>query len=165
LSDVLKLDIVKKAFTLIEVLITLAIITMVTVLGVPAFSKYGENARFDQKVSEIKYGLEETHLKMLNPENGVKEYIFESNFTTQTILFKKKNADDTVSEYKRILISSKDRITGGTMTCKVETKNCGEGADPAQLFQLKSQSLNKSVSFELQHDPFGVNVSSGIYSE
>lgn len=159
-----------KGFTLIELLITLAIITMVTVLGVPAFSKYGEGARFDQKVSEIKYGLEETHLKMLNPENGVKVYSLEALDVGNKVVMKRGVATpDTV--YKEILISSKDTITSGKLVCHVETKVCdssdsvgGPPLDPAgaQIFRIENKNGDNSKTFRIKGDPFGVIIDPGV---
>lgn len=156
----------KKAFTLIELLITLAIITMVTVLGVPAFAKYGERSRFDQKISEIKFAMDEVHLRMLNPENGASTYglkIADSDGVRR--LSMTKNGD----EYRRITISAKDSISTGTdlseMKCVVSTKICGKDSDTDvtivpeyQYLFFSNSDIGRTVSFSIKHNPFGVIV-------
>ena len=155
----------KKAFTLIELLITLAIITMVTVLGVPAFAKYGERSRFDQKISEIKFAMDEVHLKMLNPENGVSTYGLKISDSGDGLSLTRGGY-----EYRHITISAKDSIgTTGTyldsMVCVVHTKICGKGDESDvttvpeyEFLSFSNADADRRVIFSVKNNPFGVIV-------
>jgi prepilin-type N-terminal cleavage/methylation domain-containing protein len=57
------------AYTLVELLISLAIFALLTALAVPAFSRYSANTDFKQKADEVKELMNQTYISSLNPEN------------------------------------------------------------------------------------------------
>lgn len=73
----------KKGFTLVELLVTLAIITMITGVSVTSFKSYKQRTYFDNAVSTIHGEVMKAQSLSLAPsENCVSQYIFAS--TSQT---------------------------------------------------------------------------------
>ncbi len=59
--------IMQKAYTLIELLVVLGIIAMLTLLGLPAFSRYQHVTEFTQKSEEVKELLNQAYAMALAP--------------------------------------------------------------------------------------------------
>lgn len=57
----------RKAFTLIELIIVIAIITLMAVLAVPAFDNYGARNDLDMKAEEIKLYIETAYKQAQSP--------------------------------------------------------------------------------------------------
>lgn len=87
-----------KAFTLIEILITLAIIAMMTVIAIPTFSNYGEKADFSQKMDQVQELINKTIIQSQNPtqgNNGAEALIYFQNPNNNGVyLYDRKIADD-----------------------------------------------------------------------
>ena len=63
-----------KAFTLIELLITMTIIVLMAVVAIPNFSKYQARIDLQNKSDEIKAGIDGMQMKALNAEQGKTRY-------------------------------------------------------------------------------------------
>jgi prepilin-type N-terminal cleavage/methylation domain-containing protein len=62
-----------KAFTLIELLIVIALILMTVVFGVPAFNKYGNNAEVSSTAEQIQATIEKAYSSSTTPPKGATE--------------------------------------------------------------------------------------------
>lgn len=69
----------KKAFTLIELMVTAAIIVMMATVAIPAFSKYGAKNTFKLQVTEIQSLINQASIMARNPEQGVTRYFIKVN--------------------------------------------------------------------------------------
>ncbi|HLC44079.1 MAG TPA: type II secretion system protein [Patescibacteria group bacterium] len=59
----------RQAYTLIELLVVIAIILMLTVFGLPMFTKYQQVTEFNQKTEEIKELFNSAYAMASNPQN------------------------------------------------------------------------------------------------
>jgi prepilin-type N-terminal cleavage/methylation domain-containing protein len=74
---------IKNGYTLVELVIVIAIIGLLAVFGIPAFERYGNYSKLDQKSEEVKQFIAKTQLLARNPENtDIKNYIFVINGST-----------------------------------------------------------------------------------
>ncbi|MFA4996187.1 MAG: prepilin-type N-terminal cleavage/methylation domain-containing protein [Patescibacteria group bacterium] len=69
----------KKAFTLIELMVTAAIIVVMAVVAIPAFNSYGDKNTFKLQVTEIQSLINQTNVMARNPEQGVTRYFIKVN--------------------------------------------------------------------------------------
>lgn len=85
---------------------------MMSLIAIPAFSKFGKRAEFNAKVDEIESTLNQMHIMALNPEKGQVGYAFKM---TSPIEFSKVGVGtpSVVSTLKNIELSS-----GSTLTVK-----------------------------------------------
>lgn len=60
----------KKAFTLIELLIVVVIIVLFAVVSIPFFDRYGSRAELDAKAEEVRMTIEKAHTFSQSPEQG-----------------------------------------------------------------------------------------------
>lgn len=58
------------AYTLIELIIVVAILLLLALFGLPAFTKYRQISEFNQKSVEVKELLESAHAMAQSPANG-----------------------------------------------------------------------------------------------
>lgn len=97
----------KRSFTLIELVVTVGIITMITLFSLPSISKYGKRAEFSQKMEEVKQLIEQTQLYSKSPEKGFTQYQLHVNTNTDPKTIKqyqanKNTAIATWTEKKRL---------------------------------------------------------------
>lgn len=82
-----------KGYTLIELIVVIAIIGVMTVFAIPAFARYGKNSDFNQKVDEIKILFDQGYLLSKNPENSqIVQY--EIGFNTDYVYLQSCNLAD-----------------------------------------------------------------------
>lgn len=62
-----------KAFTLIEILVVIAIILLTIAFGVPAFNKYGNNAEVSSTAEQIQATIEKAYSNSNTPPQGANE--------------------------------------------------------------------------------------------
>jgi len=91
----------KKAFTLIELMITMVIIALMLVVAVPGFGKYGERQDFILRMSELKSYMESTQVLAANPEAGAKNYfLYITNISSvHHVTFYKTNSGNTIKDF------------------------------------------------------------------
>jgi len=86
-----------RAYTIIELLITMTIVALMAILGIVAFQNYGKGAIFQQASSEIEGLVNQVGLLARNPESDAKSYCLIVG-------------DDKLSIYKGYDIECKNRI-------------------------------------------------------
>lgn len=74
----------KKAFTLIELLIVIAIMVLMVAFAVPQFQKYGKRSALSSKAEEFKLLIENAYQYSKNPELGYKGMVITLNFINGT---------------------------------------------------------------------------------
>lgn len=57
----------KKGYTLVELIIVIAIVLLMAAFGVPAISKYGRVSEYNQKADEVKLLFNQIYAKAMNP--------------------------------------------------------------------------------------------------
>ena len=73
----------KKAFTLIELMITIAIIAIMAILAVPAFNQYAANNEIASKAEEIQSIIQRTYSQGMSPPPGANSAHIWINFRSQ----------------------------------------------------------------------------------
>jgi len=94
-----------RAFTLIELLITMTIIVLMALVAIPGFGKSQRLIELQSKGDEIKTGLEEIHIKAMNPEKGIERYYVKIDETNKTVEFGKIDTTSTASVYKTLSLT------------------------------------------------------------
>lgn len=79
----------KSAYTLLELVIVIVIIVLITVFAIPAFSAYGKNQAFEQKIDEAKQLMAETYTLSKNPEKDVMTYELTASADGSKFILKK----------------------------------------------------------------------------
>lgn len=60
----------KRGYTIIEILVVLAMIGLLAGFGIPAFQNYGQRSVFNQKVDEVKELMNEAYMSAKNPSSS-----------------------------------------------------------------------------------------------
>ncbi|MCL5410330.1 MAG: prepilin-type N-terminal cleavage/methylation domain-containing protein [Patescibacteria group bacterium] len=163
----------KKAFTLIELMITMTIIAMMLVVAVPGFEKYGKKSSLKLKAAEIGALINQASTMAKNPEQNISRYLIKVDSSAKTVgLYR---ADDSTSNLIKEIAVPTDytlAIQGNSnpylvfnsqldFTCQMP-KASGIIADCTQANQLNGNFLTMSstdggtATFKISPDPFRV---------
>ena len=168
-------------FTLVELLVTMTIIVIMAVIAIPNFNKHQRLIELQNKSDEVNAGLDEMHVKAMNPEKGTTRYyanIIEtvSLLSGQIIFGSYDNTTSTKTDYKTIDILNNqtfDYVVDGSkvryLVCDngknycCDVANVGDacitpidGPSATDFFQLTSNDLLKTVHFKVFSNPFRV---------
>lgn len=67
----------KKAFTLIEIVIVIAIVALMAVAAIPSFNNFGARQELNNKADEIRMIFEKAYARSVSPEVGNNQHIVE----------------------------------------------------------------------------------------
>ena len=98
----------KKAFTLIELMVTAAIIVVMAVVAIPAFSSYGAKNAFKLQATEIQSLMNQASIMAKNPEQGVTRYFIKINSSDTSLYKTNENSGNLI---KKIVVPSTYTIT------------------------------------------------------
>lgn len=155
-----------RGFTFIELLITLIIITMMALIVIPAFSKYGDRRAFDQKTTEIESALNEIYTDSINPAKGVDQYIVFADSDYNKITFFSDNVETksiTMPSSYSINLSPGDNKylvcdTAGKVCCLNTTTTTCSSVASGNYFTLTDDTISKTATFNIQGNPFRVQI-------
>lgn len=167
-----------KAYTLIELLIVITIITMLTALGLPAFAKYQHVTEFTQKAEEVKGLFYTAHAKALTPDNttitsyqihynnssvpnkyslvscsGAVSICDNQTVVNDVVLLKKQTIQQAPPAANGWFLSCNTLLSGGKVTC---TLNPGVSSITFRDDNIDPSRIDK---FIISLDPFRVDVS------
>jgi prepilin-type N-terminal cleavage/methylation domain-containing protein len=77
------------AYTLVELVIVIVILAIVVVFAVPAFSAYGKEQAFSQKIEEVEALMNQTYSLSRNPEKNVLLYELITDNANKKFLLKR----------------------------------------------------------------------------
>ena len=101
----------KKAFTLIELMITMTIVAMMLVVAVPGFEKYGKKSEFKSRVAEVKALIDQAGVSAKNPEQNVERYVIRVDSSAPKKVGLYKTNDDPSNLIKEVALPSDYTLT------------------------------------------------------
>ncbi|MDP2337871.1 MAG: type II secretion system protein [Bacteroidota bacterium] len=162
----------RRGFTLIELLVTVSIIVLMALIGIPTFSKYGDEMAYKQKAVEIKALIEELNVLSNNPEKGIIQYRIRIPDTSTISLEKSSNGSNffTVKDIKALdseiisFINSYNSIICNTsrVCWAIATGTPGNNylTTSTELIKLEDNNISppKIAIFSLKASPFILTV-------
>lgn len=162
----------KKAFTLIELLVTISIILLMTIVGVPAFSKYGKEMALKQEISQIESLMNQTNISMLNPDKDEVIYTFSADNVNGNVSLSRGDDETEIKKIDLTSGESLDNYTDSTgkeykkIVCRVTENKCmiintaGDeteiGSMAIEFFKIINTAISKEVIFSVSANPFKV---------
>lgn len=93
-----------KGFTLIELMIAIAVLALVTVIGFPAFSGIFERSRADSDLSDLLRAFSLARLEAINESTDVKIIAdTDDDWSQDLIIFIDENNNDSVNTGERVI--------------------------------------------------------------
>lgn len=159
----------RKAFTLIEILVTLSIIVVMVVVAVPSFEKYGKKTQFKQKMNELNSVINSTYLNAKNPSPANSKYVLDAGVANGTSLYAYGDKDTNKQEINIKANGVIDSLTTRYLICYNKEGFCQlDGSEnPSAVSKLTDQEWLKIESkdysdlravFTLKSDPFSSSV-------
>jgi len=166
----------RKAYTLIELLITMTITALMAIFGIAAFQNYGKTTVFEQKASEIEGLINQVEILAKNPSQSAKSYclkISSDRFSLyrgldqeckeraleREVLLSKNEAvvDETANVAYRFLICD---LLGNDCYLKQADENFNKISIDKKTFFFKLEDSNgRKSNFYLSVNPFNLEVS------
>ena len=155
-----------RGFTLIELLVTISIIMLMTLIGIPSFSKYGKEMAFKQKNSEIETLINQANVSAMNPEKGVVNYSIELDFSDDTLSVSDSNGKiiKVVKALRNQSINQIDDIK--ELRCFVPKGDCVYVKNDnsvvvitstlVNFFSLTDTNIGETETFKISSNPFKV---------
>lgn len=163
----------RKGYTLIELLIVIAIVGIMAGIGIPGFAAFGKNSVFQQKISEIKSAMNQVYYLSRNPEDSIVKYYELTKDPEDNLVFRRcdqidesKNCAEPPKEVKGkpkiSLLKGESWSSSSYVKCFVGpnsecTFGVAEGA-PVFSFYDSNDSVDKAVNFTVEMPKFNVNV-------
>ncbi len=156
----------KPAYTLIELMIVLAIIVLLTLFGLPAFNRYRQVSEFNAKVDEVKELFNLAHTMAMNPADTTNS----SYYVYHAQNFYWLAANNNQAALRGVALSANEVIytpPGGyfgvsytTFICPTamvnsRSQNCNNIETP---IRFTDYNINKVATFTISNDPFRVDV-------
>lgn len=115
-----------KAFTLIELMVTAAIIVLMSVVAIPAFSGYGTKNTFKLQVAEIQSLINQASIMARNPEQGVARYLIKVNDVSPKDVSLYKTSESSGNLIKKIALPDTYRLSTSTnyLVCDSPSNFC-----------------------------------------
>lgn len=162
----------KKAFTIIELLISVAIIIAMVSIAVPMFSKMGNRNSVDLKDEEVLSLINQAYLLSKSPEKDATKYIVDANSINSLVLYR-----DTIESEN--LIRKVTLLDGQSMSLSIGAKRylifnvneksycnvtdineiCSSVAD-FSFFSILTESVSpvQTKTVKINYNPFGVKL-------
>jgi len=161
----------KPAFTLIEIVVTVAIILLIVVFAVPAFSKYASQKAFSNKVSEIESIINQAYISSQNPEQNKYGYEIKpaSGIVGLNVWDNAVGSSATAVKAVTLILPNQtySLLDGHTyMACNEQGKNClyNNGAissSYSDFFRFSDTEAEKTATFQIKNNPFMINITYG----
>lgn len=165
-----------KAYTLVELLISITLMSLMALLGIIAFNGYGKSTVYAQKVGEVESLVNQLSLVAKNPEKDALAYCVKVNTQTQKIsLFKSIDIEcrNTTSvreislSYEQKFVSNGSSVQNNFLICDLLSKNCSmkktdtdKDSTPVTknnyLFSISDNARNSN--FFVSNNPFLIEV-------
>lgn len=131
----------RQAYTLIELMVVMAIILMLTAFGLPAFTKYRQVTEFNQKTEEVKELFHSARAMASTPE------------TTQIYSYRINYDKTTTNKHKYLLVSCLDSgCTGANLKTinmvpllSSEAIQIPSGPNTGMIFECRTVMVNGRV--------------------
>ena len=157
-----------KAFTLIELLITMTIIVLMALVAIPAFGKHQRLIEFQDKSDEVRAKLNEMQLKATNPEKGMIRYYAQIDDTNNDLAF---YSYDSINRtlYQKVILDAFGFTGGKFLVCDTGSKSyccivtnfndvCTTPANNIIYLSIGSDaSVGKTSQITIYSNPFKVN--------
>lgn len=180
----------KNGYTLVELLIVIAIMVVIALFGVPAISKYNRMSEFRQKTEEVKGLFGQTYAMALNPTNtGTVSYriVFDTSTADHNTyslvsctttdcntmiekvdLSSERTIGFTASGGTSWLIECSTKLVDGNISCRDNASITGLPGltdanlidDTTPIFSDNNSNVLKSAKFTIPKSTFNINVSS-----
>lgn len=157
----------KNAFTLIELVVTMAIIVMMAVIALPAFLRYEEKAEYISKVDEVKEAIFQAGVSAQNAEQNVTKIIVKAevidNQPDELTVYKNAESDGNIIKKvtipERIVLTNTNTANISYILFEMDTKRycqknsispmptCGPNntINFLQLQSIPQSALNKTI--------------------
>lgn len=159
----------QKAFTLLELLIVIIIILMMTLIAVPAFSKYGKEMAYKQKNSEIKTLIDQINISMLNPGKEVESYIISLDLSNKDVSLNRDPGSVVIKKAPLLRGQSLQQINNiKALKCYVATQSCDYikndnsispiSSSYLDFFNLYDSNVVKTATYRIALNPFRIEI-------
>lgn len=160
-------------FTLTELLVTMAIVLIMSAVAIPAFNKYGNRSQFHQKGDEVAALMNQAFVSMQSPEKGVDRYVLQ--FSSDSVgLYQ----DDSIPSklVKTVNLSSDEvlnRLGEDFLLCyraqnyccnttvgSGAVSDCGSSADSysGNIISISNSKVGETATFNLKSNPVRLNI-------
>jgi prepilin-type N-terminal cleavage/methylation domain-containing protein len=164
--------VIRKAYTLIELLVAMGIMGLLLTVGIPSFSGFNNSINFKDKVDEVNSLINQTYLMSRNPDSlSTVQYQVSVDVDDSTKLNLSNCIEvDAVSGLcindnviKTVTLSAGEEFQAGTfglgesyIVCPTNLeKSCVIGSNPV-TFSIMDSRVSKQADFTAETGPFKV---------
>ena len=150
----------RRAYTLIELLIVIAIIGLMAVLAVPAFASYTRKVAVAQKADDVVALMKRAYTLSKNPDNGGLSYQITVETGTNSVFLKSSNGG-SLEQVDKVTADS-DQIFNCPNSSGCPVMNFPTDVDSGWSVTISGSVYTGSELFQLSGaDQYDINISTG----